>query len=94
MVFGSNLADLHGRTGKDDDLLFAQATSPSGQFVQQWELRKMAQEATLKDTANKKLRGLIARTSSFHCADVKVASSPLFINLLTGGVLRGGFIRH
>ena len=35
MVFGSNPVDLFGRDDGDEDLLFAQDTYPSGQFVQQ-----------------------------------------------------------
>ena len=45
MVFGSNPADLYEWEAKDGDLMFAQDTSPSGQFVQQGKLRIMAQEA-------------------------------------------------
>ena len=35
--------DLYGWDDSDDDLLFAQDTSISGQFVQQWQLRIRAQ---------------------------------------------------
>ena len=49
MVFGSNPVDLYAWEGKDEDLAFAQDTSLSGQFVQQWKLRRMAQEAALKE---------------------------------------------
>ena len=45
---------------KDGDLIFAQDTSPSGQFVQHWKLREMAQEAVLQEVANSKLRKLLA----------------------------------
>ena len=44
MVFGSNPAVLFGWEDKDGDLLFAQDTSRTGQFAQQWKLRRMAQE--------------------------------------------------
>ena len=47
LVFGPNPADLHGWGDRDEDLAFAQDTSLSGQFVQQWKLRMMAQEAAL-----------------------------------------------
>ena len=60
MVFGSNPLDLFGRGAKDEDLLFAQGTSLSGQFVKQWELRMMAQEAALKEVAQRNLRRLLA----------------------------------
>ena len=36
----------------NEDLLFAQGSSPSGQFAQQWLLRIMAQEAASKEVAN------------------------------------------
>ena len=35
MAFGSNLADIFGWGDEDEDLLFAQDTSPCGQFVAQ-----------------------------------------------------------
>ena len=48
MVFGSNPADNFGWGDEDEDLLFAQDTSLSGQFVAQWKLRMMAQEAAIR----------------------------------------------
>ena len=47
LVFGSNPMDLYGWDDSDDDLLFAQDASISGQFVHQWQLRIRAQEAAL-----------------------------------------------
>ena len=47
MVFRANPVDLLGWGDKDVDLAFAQDTSLSGQFAQQWKLRVMAQEAAL-----------------------------------------------
>ena len=42
-------ADLFRRGGSaDEDLLFAQDASRSGQFAQRWKLRMMAQEAALR----------------------------------------------
>ena len=56
MVFGSNPLDLSGWDGRDGDFLFAQDTSMSWRFAQQWELRMMAQEAVLKVAAGNELR--------------------------------------
>ena len=56
LVFGSNPMDLYGWDDSEGDLLFAQDTSISGQFVQQWQLRIRAQEAALREIANSKLR--------------------------------------
>ena len=78
LVFGSNPADRYGWEDNDDDLLFAQDTSASGQFVQQWKLRMMAQEAALKEVANSKLRRLLAHNKTFNCADIKVGDTALF----------------
>ena len=36
-----DVADNFGWSAKDEDLLFAQDASLSGQFVAQWELRAM-----------------------------------------------------
>ena len=58
MVFGSNPLDLFGRGDAGGDLMFAQDTSLAGQFVQRWKLRIRAQEATLKDVTDSKLRRL------------------------------------
>ena len=44
LVFGSNPVDLFGLGDKDEDLLFAQDTSLSGQFAQVG-LSEMAQES-------------------------------------------------
>ena len=78
LVFGANPVDLYGWDDSEDDLLFAQDTSVSGQFVQQWKLRMMAQEAALKEIANSKLRRLLAFNKTFNCTDVKVGDSVLF----------------
>ena len=61
MVFGSNPVDLFGREDKGGNLLFAQDTSASGQFAQEWKPRIMAQEAALKEVATSKLRRLLAK---------------------------------
>ena len=66
MVFGSNPVNLFGCERQDEDLLFAQDASLPGQFVQQRELRMMAQEAALKVVAIGKLRRLSARNKSFN----------------------------
>ena len=52
MVFRSELADLLGWQGGDGDRLFAPEAATSGQFVQQWKLRMLAQAAALKGMAN------------------------------------------
>ena len=63
--------DLYGWGDSEDDLLFAQDTSISGQFAQQWQLRIRAQEAAPKEIANSKLRRLLAHNKTFDCVDVK-----------------------
>ena len=54
-VCGPNPADLFRVGGGDEDLLFARDTSLSGQLVQQWKWRAMAQEAGWKKVAKSKL---------------------------------------
>ena len=78
LVFGSNPTDRYGWGDTDEDLLFVQDTSVSGQFVQQWELRMMAQEAAHKEIANSKLRRLLAHNQTFNCTDIKIGDSVLF----------------
>ena len=78
LVFGSNPMDLYGWIDSDEDLLFAQDTSISGQFAQQWQLRIRAQEAALKEIANSKLRRLLAYNETFDCVDIKVGDTVLF----------------
>ena len=78
MVFGSNPADNFGWGDEDEDLLFAQDTSPSAQFVAQWKLRMLAQEAALKEIANRKLRRTLAPNNSFDSVDVAVGDEVLF----------------
>ena len=70
--------DLYGWDDSDDDLLFAQDTSISGQFVHQWQLRIRAQEAALKEIANSKLRRLLAYNKTFDSVDIKVGDEVLF----------------
>ena len=70
--------DLLGRDDRNEDLLFAQDAWTSGQFVQQWKLRMMALEATLKEVANGKWRRLLARNKSFICTNVKISDSAIF----------------
>ena len=69
MVFGSNPADLFGRDDSEEDLLFAQDTSLAGQFVNQWKPRMRAEEATLKEVANIKLRRLLAYNKLAQAGD-------------------------
>ena len=58
--------------------MFAQDTSISGQFVQQWKLRMKAQEAAMKEIANSKLRRLLAYNKTFECTDIKMGDTVLF----------------
>ena len=64
--------DLYGWDDSEDDLLFAQDTSLAGQFVNQWKLRMRAQEATLREVANSKLRRILARNQTFNCSGLEV----------------------
>ena len=43
LVSGANPVGLFRRDGRNEDLTFTQDTSITGQFVQQWKLRAMAQ---------------------------------------------------
>ena len=63
---------------EDQDLAFAQDASLSAQFVQQWRLRMMAQEAALKEIANSGQRQLLAFNKSFTCTDVQSGDTLLF----------------
>ena len=77
MVFGSNPVDLCWREDKDRDSAFAQDTSLSGQSVQHWELRMMAQEAALEEIAYSRIRRRLARSESVACADVNIGDAAL-----------------
>ena len=91
LVFGSNPADNFGWGDEDEDLLFAQDTSLSGQFVANWKLRMLAQEAALKEIANSKLRRILAFNNSFESVDVKVGDEVLFYKAPTKKkTFRGG----
>ena len=72
LVFGSDPVDLYGWDDREEDLLFAQDTSVSGQFAQEWELRRMAHEAASKEVANSGLRSLSTYNKTFSCADVEI----------------------
>ena len=65
--------DLYGRGDSDDDHLFAQDASISGQFAQQWQLRIRAREID-----NSKLRRLLAYNKTLDCVDIKVGDVALF----------------
>ena len=56
----------------------AQDTSIAGQFAQQYKLRMRAQEASLKDIANSRLRRLLARNKFFNCRVFDVGDSVPF----------------
>ena len=55
IVFGSNPVEQFGRKCQDEDPASAQDISIAGHFVQQWNLRMRAQEATLMEIASRKL---------------------------------------
>ena len=63
-VFGSNPADNFGWGDGDEDLLFAQDASPSGQFVARWKLQMMEQEAAMREIAYGKSRRILAFNNS------------------------------
>ena len=77
MACGSNPIDLIGWDDQGEDLMFAQDTSLSGQFAQQWEPSMRAQEAELQETAKSKLRRLVAYNKAFSCADTVVGDTVL-----------------
>ena len=70
MIFGSNPVDSHTSQHDDSNLQLAKDTSISTQFAQHWELRALAQEASLEKIANSQLRRLSVRNQSFACTDV------------------------
>ena len=78
MVFGSNPVDLFGWDDGDEDLLSAQDTSLAGQFVNHWKLRMRAQEATMREVANSKLRRILAHNQTFNSAELDVGDMVLF----------------
>ena len=78
MALGPNPADLFGWDDSDEDLSFAQDTSLARQFVNQWKLRMRAQEATLREVANSKLRRILAHNHKFTCTEVAVGDMVLF----------------
>ena len=78
MVIGPNPAGVYGWEDKDEDLTFAQDTSKSGQFAQQWKLRIMAQDAASKEIANSRLRKVLAYNESFTRTNVKIGDAVIF----------------
>ena len=77
LVFGSNTVDPFGRGAQDEDLLFTQGASAPGQLVQHWKLRTTAQEAAMKEVAERSLRRLLAYDKAFRCTDGKIGDSVL-----------------
>ena len=69
--------DLYGWGDQDEDLLFAQDASVSGQPSQQWKPRTAPQETALREVANSELRRLLACIFTFNCTDVKIWDSVL-----------------
>ena len=67
MAFCPKSVDLFGWEGGGEDLI-----------VQRWKLRMRAQEATLKEIANGKLRRLLAHNETFNCAGVDLSDLALF----------------
>ena len=80
LVFGSNPANNLGWGDDDGDLLSAQASSLSGQFVAQWRLQMMAQEAALRGIANSRLHRSLPFNKSCDSVDVRVGDEVLFYN--------------
>ena len=78
LVFGSNPVGPYGWGDQDENLLFEQDSSVSGQFAQQWKLRMMAEEAALKEAANSKLKRHLAYNKTFNCADAENGDAILF----------------
>ena len=70
MVFGPNPVDLCVWRDDDSDSESAQDLSISGHCAHLWKLGMMTQEATLKGTADSKLRRLLARNKSSRGPDV------------------------
>ena len=60
-VFRANSAYLFSWQDHGADLYFGQNTPITSHFTLQWELRVMAQEATLEEMAESKLRGILDR---------------------------------
>ena len=77
-VCGHDPVDLFGREAGDEDLMFAQDTSLAGQFVQQLELRRKAQGATLEEIGNGGLRRFLSHNKTFNCAEIDVSDMALF----------------
>ena len=50
-------------------------TSKGCQFVQQWQVQNVAQEAMLKEMANSELQRLLAHKQTFQIAEFKVGAS-------------------
>ena len=76
-ICGCDPVDLYGWEGQDEDLAFAQGTSLSGQLVQQWELRMMAQEAALEEIAASGVRRSLAFKKPCTCTDVEIGDTVL-----------------
>ena len=94
LVCGSNPADLFGWRDDDEGIGFAQETSISGQFAQQWELRKTAQEAALKEMAKSELRRLLTHNHSLFRAEFAFGTKRCAINVLASKARRGGMARR
>ena len=75
LVFASPPADPYARRDDDGDPMSAQQTSVSGQSVQRWKLRLIAQEAALNVLADSNVRRLLAHNRSSDCTAVKVGDS-------------------
>ena len=82
MVSGSDPGDPKGGGDDDEDLLFAQDPSLSGQFVQQWKSPILAPEAALQGVANNKLRRAQTQNKSPNCSIVNVRDSAFSLSHL------------
>ena len=63
---------------EDEELLFAQGMSLSGQFVASRKLRMLSQEVAIREFSNSKLRRILPFNTSFDSVAVRVGDKVLF----------------
>ena len=69
---------LYEREESDRDLDSAQNAPVSSQFLLQWELRTMAQEAMLRGMATGKVRRIMDRNQTFNSIEITIGDSVIF----------------
>ena len=84
MAFETIPADLHVWQDTDSDSDFARDAVTGDMFAQQWKLRRVAQEAALREIADGELRRPSVHNQSFGCADVKERGRLSFIRQACG----------